>query len=368
MKTFNLKKLPIYIFLLLATYVNSYSQQWIPYSTADGLSNNEITAIVEYDHNKIWVGTFEGLNRFDGSVWINYSQAKSDPLIDDYITTLMKGSEGKLWIGTWKGLIIIDPEQDLKNPANWHNYDHFNTRGGLLDTVITTILEDDSGNVWIGTDGMGICIVDPTPEGDEDPLLNPANWKHAYLDSQWLSLKIVDIEKDRLGNIWLATVGDVYRYHPAEHKLQGEWDLIPGLFDVLCIFVDSHDNVWFGRIEKGVARIKPSAPHKIENFAYAYNTLAIEQDGDGYLWLGTSGLVDGIYVVDPESDLNNATNWFHYTTDDGLVSNLISYIYRGSEGDMWIGTPDRGILKYDISWLNYSNEKVQLDFTKVRKN
>lgn len=365
MKFINIFKSILLFLSIFAWHINSYSQQWIHYSVADGLSNNEITAIMEDDRGKIWAGSFEGLNQFDGRNWIHYSRTRGDPLIEDYIATIMKDSEGKLWIGTWNGLIIIDPDDDLKNPANWHNYDHINTKGGLVDTMITTILEDDSGKVWIGTQGKGICIFSPQPLGEDDPLLNPNNWTHVYLDNQWLNLNIVDIEQDLMGNIWVATLAGVYRYNSKQHELHGNWSLIAGLNNVLSIFVDNQNCIWFGRIDHPVARILPSDSNNFEELNFAYNVQAIEQDSYRNLWFGTFPQDDGVYVVDPKSNLNVAGNWFHYSTDNGLISHLISCIFRGSEGDIWIGTDDRGISKYDMSWINYSNRAIELDLTSV---
>lgn len=366
MKNSVLKSLIIFV-LIIFSQDTSFSQNWVSYSVANGLSNNSISAIVEDNHGKIWVGTFwGGLNEFDGRQWSVFSKANDYSIISDFITAILKDGEGNLWIGSIDGLSKIDPITDLRDPINWHNYNQTNTQGGLVGNFVVAIEEDNEGNIWIGIRDHGIVIVNPTAMTDQDPLLDLNNWTVVNSDSQLLSLTVFAVEKDVLGNIWVGTKGGVSRYDSDIHQIGGKWDLFPELGDVRSIFADSHGDVWFGRAGEGVARVRAENSEESEEFFLARDAVAIGEDSDGHIWFGTVDPFFGIFVVDPKSDLNDFGNWFEFKQQDGLASNINTSILRDSEGDMWIGTNESGISKYDISWLNFTFvNDFNLRFTNV---
>jgi len=348
----------------------NWIQNWISYSMADGLSDDHIAAIIEDDHGKIWVGTgLGGLNQFDGRDWTFYSRARGDSIASDFITAMMKDREGHLWIGTYDGGVSkIDPDDDLKNPSSWKNYNRANTQGGLLNNYITAIVEDDSGNVWFGTP-IGISVFAPKSSLGQDPLRDRNNWTILTPDSQLVTPDIFALEKDSAGKIWAGTVGGAYRYEPRTFKTTRRWDLRLDLGHVMAIFADSYGYVWFGRFinsatESGVARVLATNPIAPVKFSLANYTVAIGEDRDGKIWFGTADRDHGVFVVDPNADLTKAENWFEFTQKDGLAENGISSILPDSEGDMWVGTAEKGISRFDISWINFS-ETVGLDFANV---
>ena len=357
MRIFDFKKFYLSIFLILIPCFNSFSQKWINYSVATGLSNNCIKGIVEDDYGKIWVGTSEGINYFNGREWICYSTTKGNPLVNDCINTFEKDREGNLWIGTPQGFMKINPSEDLNNPAKWHNYNHSNTTGGLSGNYIISILEDNYGRIWFGTRKNGISVLDLTISSSEDPIINPHHWTRLYLDTNLVNFHVLDIQKDTSGNIWVCTLEGVYRFDPEELQIDFS---IPDLHDVYTIFVDSRGNVWFGRVEHCVTRVNPSELHNLEVLPGGQGIDVIGEDSDGQLWLGTTNTNAGIFVIDPNCDLSKSNNWFQFTQEDGLASNFVKCIYQDSEGDMWIGTDGRGISRCDNSWINF-----ELNYTNV---
>ncbi|MCI0697310.1 T9SS type A sorting domain-containing protein [candidate division KSB1 bacterium] len=334
----------------------AYSQNWVNYSEPHGLSSYFISAIVEDNHTNIWVGTDKGVNRFDGREWTIYSRVKGEAIIDDDIKTIAKDREGNLWIGTANGLSKIDPESDLRDPQSWKNYDSDNTKGGLVTNLITAVLEDSSGNIWVACFRGGLSIANPKPRLGQDPLLDPKNWTIVKSTTDQLpSLRIFALEKDNNSNIWIGTSAGASRYNPHEHTLDGKWDLKPALGNVRSIFADSYGYVWFGRAGKGVARVLATPPFLIEEFPFAINAEKIGEDSDRKIWLGTTD--DGIFVVDPQA---LADSTLHFTQQTSRLSDdAIRAIFRDSESDMWIGTGNEGISRYDISWINFSRDPAR---------
>ncbi|MFX0207683.1 MAG: two-component regulator propeller domain-containing protein, partial [Candidatus Hodarchaeota archaeon] len=354
MKNILLNNKYLIIFLAFIFYDKSYSQNWIHYSIVDGLSSNGIEAIVEDDHGIIWIGTSNGgLNKFNGRDWISYSRTNGDSIISDRITEILKDRDGNLWIGTKDGFSKIDPDDDLRNPENWNNYNHTDTNGGLVENYITSILEDADGNIWFGTYNKGISIVDPTPSGNEDPLLDLNNWTIVD-DNQLSSLQVRALEKDTLGNIWVGTLDEGSRYNSKSKRWEpfSELGAMGSIEDVHSIFADSYGFVWFGRSDEGVARVLSSDPDSLKEFLFARNTDAIGEDSNGKIWFGTVG--NGLFVVDPDSDLTtDDRNWFRFPEENGFLGN-VTCIINDSEGDVWVGTQAVGIFRYDVSWTTYS--------------
>ena len=346
------------IILLLSADLSP--QNWTSYTVTDGLSNNGIEAIVEDDHGKIWVGTTGGLNAFNGD-WISFSRVNGDSLIHDYINAIGKDSEGKLWIGTKGGLSIIDPTVDLKDPENWNNYNQTNTKGGLVENRISAILEDDDGNVWIGTEFSGVCIVDSTHFLDLDSLLDPNHWTTIdSVNKQLCNKRIFALARDSYGNIWVGSRKGVSRYNPELHDLTGMWDLsLCDIGDVKAILPDSHGYIWFGRSGESLARVHISNLNQLDKLPKAFSADAIAEDSDGMVWIRARD--EGVYVIDPRSDLNDLNNWKLFSPQpNGLADHLIKSILKDSEGDMWLGTAQKGLSRFEISWINFS-EGFELD-------
>lgn len=371
MKNWLLKNFVFLVVIIIIFYNNSYSQKWSSYSVNNGLSDNSISSIVEDDHGNIWVGTDDGLNCFDGEKWNQIRRADGYSLINDSITDILKDTGGNLWIATWKGISKINPGDDLNNPMSWKNYNKTNTNGGLVANNIISIEEDDDANLWIGIFDQGVCIVNPIPGKDQDPLLDPGNWTFINSDSQLIKtgfgfIYLYDIEKDILGNIWVGTGGGVSRYDPDRHHFNDKWDLFPEFGDTRSIFSDSHGYIWFGRFGEGVARAQAENLDEKKEFLLAVDTQVIGEDSDRNIWFGTAGTFSGIFVVDPKSDLNHLGNWLEIKKEHGLASNVINSIFQDSEGDMWIGTASSGISKYDISWMNFNiSQNSNLKFAYV---
>jgi ligand-binding sensor domain-containing protein len=167
------------------------------------------------------------------------------------------------------------------------------------------------------------------------------------------------LEKDAAGNVWVGASLGASRYNFREHQLQGRWHLLPtelGL--VKTIFASSNEEVWFGGSDQGVWKF--SADTLSPPYRTIQNVYAIAEDADGKLWFGTISDDRGVFVVDSHSDLQNAKNWeVEFTTANGPASNSIVSIIRDSEGDMWLGTGDKGISKYDVSWTNFSSDAAR---------
>src|SRR6185295_16369194 len=115
--------------------------------TEHGLPQNTVHAIAQTKDGYIWIGTEEGLARFDGVRFTVFDKQTTPQLKSNYIRALLADREGALWIGTAEGLVRM-----LKG-----TFTLFTTSDGLPSNTIQAIHEDREGNVWVATaTGLGL--------------------------------------------------------------------------------------------------------------------------------------------------------------------------------------------------------------------
>jgi len=334
------------------------AQRWINYTLTEGLPSLDITAVAEDDHYGIWIGTyFSGLSRFDGREWTSYSQAEGHALSSDLITCLLKDQGGDMWIGTYdNGCSRVDPERELKDPSVWRNHNFASTNGGLVDNQINALLEDRAGNLWFGTRG-GISIAAARAVVQHELLSQRDTWEIIFTPG-FFDTVVYALAEDTLGNIWVGTSSGAYRYNPKNRAAIGEWTYDVALegAEVRALFVDHIGDIWLGRYgsQRGdVMRFPTMNPALRDSFDVATDVFAIVEDRDQKIWFGTLG--DGVFVVEPASDLHQRKNWKQFQeAQDGLASNSIKDFMHGSEGDLWVATAGGGVSRLDYSWRNFA--------------
>ena len=169
-------------------------------TTENGLSQNNVSCVIKDSDGFMWMGTGEGLNRFDGYSFVHYVHSDNDSssISNNAIRNMLIDSKGRLWIGTYDGLNLYDNQREtfrkfLFKPRDKNNtrhntildlledshhqlwvtsygdiykidlenfdiarYDHRNDSTGL--DAISALFEDRKGKVWAST-GKGICVI-----------------------------------------------------------------------------------------------------------------------------------------------------------------------------------------------------------------
>lgn len=264
------------------------------WETKHGLPQNSVQTIVQTRDGYLWLGTQEGLVRFDGVQFTVFDKKNSKAIKSNYISVIIEDREAALWIGTLGGLVRL---KDGK-------FKIYTTNQGLSDNNVRSIYEDREGILWVGTDqGLnrfenGNFTVYTTEEG-----LSNDNVKAIY--------------EDKEGTLWIGTLsGGLNRFKGGKFEA---FTIKEGLFDdvVYMILEDRIGNLWMSS-NKGIFRVSKKelddfskgALQSISCIAYGTadgmkssecnggNQPAGCQAKDSTLWFPT---LKGVAVIDPEN-------------------------------------------------------------------
>ncbi len=370
---------------------------------ADGLSNEVVTSIVQDPYGFIWIGTYSGLNRYDGRSILQYRPDKNNPyaLSDDGIRALHVDRAGRLWIGTERGLNRYDFATERFLPAT----------GSARDTslinriVISDIAEDTNGNLWIGSayqlsgnlwsgsayqlGGLNSRLMYLDPERqtyEEFELFAPAS--NSYIksivyhhpDTLYIaavagstSLYLFDIQKKHFksidepayykgfssticksseGWIWASSRGgvslDKIQISRSGIELTPEihWATPPLIRN---IFEDHNRNLWLLSINSGLYSYSPCT-RELKNYGFTSgspDSLAglpwtLYEDKDGNIWIGT---IKGLNVIKSQKK-----PFRHFATDtenpDALPEGEVTGVACDPQGSLWISVVNKGIFQY----------------------
>jgi len=169
-------------------------------TTNEGLSQSNVTCILQDDDGFMWFGTQDGLNKYDGKTIKVYKNDPANPksLSHNYILTLFKDHNGNFWIGSHGGgLNFFERETEI-----FTQFSHFfNDTTDLSKIRVEAIEEDRDGNLWVGTYGQGLRFIDFKNK-------KIVHFKADGLPGSISSDFIRDIHVDQQGTVWIANFYD----------------------------------------------------------------------------------------------------------------------------------------------------------------
>ncbi|NOX37163.1 MAG: response regulator [Calditrichaeota bacterium] len=341
----------IFVCCLIFLPLNGFSQsyEFFHFTQEQGLSQSSVLDILQDRQGFIWIGTEDGLNRFDGYEFRVFKHIPGDTnsLSDNYVYALIQDHQGFIWIGTRNGgLNRYDPERD--------RFDHWVSRIGVENTLsyntIRALALDIDGKIWIGTDGGGLNCFDPDSQKftvwQHDPS-DPASLPHN---------RIWALAWDPSGVLWIGTRGGgLIRFDPSTGKFT-QWQHdpqnpnSPSSNRVIAIFRDESGKLWLGTtggldcFDPRTGEFQHWKSNPADPNALSYRTIpAIHKDRQGKLWIGTYG--GGVNIFDPR------TGMFQRFLRDKENPKSISHdyiwsIFEDRAGGIWIGTRGGGLNYY----------------------
>ena len=319
---------------------DSRSMRFSHITQDDGLSQSFVYAMAQDRSGFMWLGTQEGLNRFDGHEFRILAENPAQPgaLVDDGIRTLLLDSAGKLWIGTDAGgLSMLDP---ATGAITTYLHDP-NDRASIASNLVRVVIEDSAGRLWIGTDGSGLDRLDPATGKFE-------HFPHDGLDPNSLAgnhvWAIVQRDDDTL---WVATDRGLSRFDPGRRSFDNfvhdpSDDASLSDNQLRALHEDSSGSLWIGTLSGGLNRYVDENG-TFERFTHDIDdpaTLSSEQvnvifeDDDGVLWIGTN---KGLNAWNPSS-----ATFSNYRADaahpNSLANDNVLSIFQDRGGVLWVGT------------------------------
>lgn len=279
-----------------------------------GLPENSVLSIAETPDGYIWLGTEEGLVRFDGVRFTTYTKHSTPELRSSEVLALLVDHHDTLWIGTRDGGLSC-----FRNGQ----FTAVNSQAQLSSSSILTLHEDREGALWIGTDGDGLLELEH-------------GRVHAFTKKDGLpDNSVFSISSDSQGNVWIGTHNGLSRF------TQGKFTTIdlkgtPGGNFIRSIYVGRKGTVWIGSDGGGLCRLGRDGLrwYTAKDGLTDETVWALYEDAAGTLWIGTSnGGLDRL----ANSQIT------HFTAKDGLSGSGVQAIFEGSAGNLWIGSTDGGL-------------------------
>ncbi|MGX5688308.1 ligand-binding sensor domain-containing protein [Arcticibacter tournemirensis] len=298
--------------------------------------------------NELWIGTFEhGLDIMDirtNKVIRHYDSGDApDELKSNFIVTFLATRTGKTYIGTTRGLYLYNEEKN--------NFTHVNLFNNDYRTFVYSILEDHSGNIWIGTIRDGLIRLDNNT-GKKSYFKNDPR-KSKSLNSN----RINKILESSGGTIWLATDGGgLCKYVPGSNTFKSYTinEGLPSNF-IFGILEDSRKNLWIST-SKGLVCFNPFS-EKITTFTksngllndkFNYNS-AFKDTTDGYMYFGS---VKGMIRFNPDKFTENTYIPPVYITGFEVYNKELPVDKENSPLKKSIILTDTIVLTYDQSSFN----------------
>ncbi|MBS5884793.1 MAG: two-component regulator propeller domain-containing protein [Clostridium sp.] len=378
----------------------------------DGLSQTSVEYLFQDSKGYMWIGTIDGLNRYNGSRFevFRYSKDKPNSISGNYISAITEDDEGNIWVGTSRGLnrinthtseittylpgingcnlsnyniteILIDSKGDIyiatEDGLNLYNkeddnfirlYNSGDKKNSLSSQFVYSIVEDDYGNYWIGTDD-GLNKV----ENNSQKIIK------YYSDGGDNSINdnfIFKLYADNLDNLWIGTYnGGLNKLDLKTNKIEkfendpNDDSSIAGNF-IRYILRDSRNELWIAT-NNGLSRLNEEENKFINYKSKIYdpqsivsnNVLSLFEDKSGAIWVGT---YDGISLFNPQNSFKNYKNDPFNT--NSLSENMMAGIYEDNEGLLWVGTVNEGLNLIDRKSGNITKFKSSDDEDSLSNN
>ncbi len=317
---------------------------------SDGLPLNTVTSIVQDRAGFVWLGTGDGLARWDGQRFLTFRTEPSNPrsISASWVNKLLLARDGTLWVGTEGGGV----NHYRPDKGSFDRFEAANDPNSLLSGSVLALSEGPDGRIWVGTQGGGLGVLDPATGkvrsySTEDGLQPVVSAVHAAAD----------------GTVWVGTTSGLFRLDPRskvfEHLFDGDEDLAAALIRTLT--ADSKGHLWIGTDRNGLARYSP-ATKQLQKYEAApgdwsrlnsNSVTTVYEDRGGRIWVGTTG---ALHLLDA------ATGRFHRFVaapeDSRSLPDSPTAIYQDKAGVVWVATFTAGVALLDPLSLRFDNYSV----------
>ncbi len=277
------------------------------------LPHDNITAILQTRDGYLWIGTVEGLARFDGVRSVVFDKSNTPAIANNWIRALVEDRAGRLWIGTLGGgLVCLESGK----------FTRFGADEGIPGDIVSALYADRAGRLWAGTSGEGLF------------LLRGSGFVRAPGSAALATRTVRSLVEDSAGTLWVGTETGLFRFIDGTARaLPGEMGLSN---DAILALAANGSGLWIGTESSGVKHLaagtvttyaeREGLPHE--------RVWSLALDRDGNLWIGTDG--GGL------ARLHQGT-LTTFDTHNGLTNDFVWALHEDREGSLWVGTNGGGL-------------------------
>ncbi len=360
-------------------------------SIKDGLSQSSPNCIFQDSRGLMWIGTDDGLNKYDGYSFIIFKPEQDNQygISNSRILSVAEDGKGNLWIGTnGGGLNRYDRRSNRFQTFIPDN----NNALSLAGVIIHCLMTMPDGNIWIGTEN-GLSVYDPKKEEFLDPLQDPILRSVSGIPVNALALiennivfagtsrglfrmdlekkqidhylnnsfnkqslpydKITALLPDKAGRLWIGTETGVARMDSTGFFISLKSSSAP----VRAMLQDDGGRIWIATFGSGLDLWSDNTK-SFTNYSYDHNNpyslknnevLSLFKDFSGIIWVGTNG----IDIYNPKKEKFVLYDYVPYTREK-LIFRNIHPIYEDDAGVLWIGSKSDGLHILNRSGQSYS--------------
>jgi ligand-binding sensor domain-containing protein/class 3 adenylate cyclase len=325
------------IFLSLVTIAQRSNIKFDHVNIKDGLSQSDVTSILQDSRGLMWLGTQDGLNKYNGFEFKVFSHdlLNTNSISNSYIHVIYETQDSSLWFGTENGLNLFNREtQNFQNILSEKPFQKFKNN-------VWTIIEDEVNNaLWIGTD-RGLIQVDLKTK-----VPKKINLKLSTIAKQIQIRKLLLVNEEEIligteGNgliIYNYKTGKTKQYYTGNSTLKSNviWDLHIDKQGLISVATNKGVNIYNKKLRT------VSTMRILDDLIDNKIIKNIYEDNSGIIWIGTES--SGLYK------LKSLTNVDHYVYSanrpESLSSDKVNIIYEDNSGIIWVGT-QTGVNKFD---------------------
>ena len=311
------------------------------FSTEEGLSQSRVDHILQDDVGFLWIGTYNGLNRYDGYHFRIFKPKahEANSIGGVFITTLFQDRSGAMWIGVAQQLDRFDPVTET--------FTHFRADArdpsGLSDHV-EHMTQDRDGMLWLAT-RSGLDRMDPASH-------RVTHYRNDPKDPESLSSDDVRyVFEDRQGTLWVATAGDLNAFDRKTGKVRRYPNFRETPLD--RVYEDRSGVLWVSSTRAGGVATLDRETGKFTHYTF-YDEgggaapgirwcAGMLEDRHGTLWLATKP--DGLVQFDRAK-----RRFIRYRNDPGIATSLNNNdalsLTEDREGGIWVGTDGGGLNRF----------------------
>lgn len=316
----------------------------------DGLPNSHVTAVVQDQRGFIWLGTQDGLVRYDGTRMRVYRPSDTDTttVSAGYITTLALTGDGKLWVGTAEhGVNLYDLATD--------RFTRYSLDTGQSTSGVSAIARDAKDRMWFALTRGGLTRFDPATNTFVEYAKPP------------LDVTVTAIDHDAQNNLWLATAASgLIRWNPdtgdSEIFKSDDTTTAFPVSPLTSVLASSTGTIWVGSDGEGLLSIEPATrkltTHRANvedpaSLSDDHVTVLFEDKAKG-LWVGTK---NGLNHQQPNGGF---VQYMHDPNDPAsLAFPRVESLFQDAGGVMWVGGFTVGACKFEMSRAKFGRYRTR---------